>query len=188
MFPPTATFNEFLDKYFFNMCLFQPTNAHKINQIIYSLKCVTASNFHLIPAKFLKNSPHSLSSCLCDILNKYMAKSNIRYVLKIAQYAPVPTITSPKSRDCYRPISVLPTLSKIFEKIFYSRLYSLVTSYFILYPQQFGFRTNHATELGIAALYNDTICNKDKKLITRTFNENNGQWKRCKRHFLQTFR
>ena len=47
-------------------------------------------------------------------------------------------------------------------------MYSFVTSNCILSPQQYGFRTNHSCELAIAAIYDDMICNKDKKLITCT--------------------
>ena len=63
---------------------------------------------------------------------------------------------------------MLPTLSKDFEKVIYSRLYPFVTSNCILSPQQHGFRANHSTELAIAAIYDDIICNKDNKLITCT--------------------
>jgi len=97
-----------------------------------------------------------------------MAKGDFPNLLKIAQITPIPKITSPKSPNDYRPISILPTLSKVFEKVIYSRLYSVVTSNCILSPQQFGFRTNHSTELAIAAIYDDMICNKDNKLITCT--------------------
>jgi len=47
-------------------------------------------------------------------------------------------------------------------------LYSFVTSNCILSSQQYGFRANHSTELAIAAIYDDMICNKDNKLITCT--------------------
>jgi len=47
-------------------------------------------------------------------------------------------------------------------------LYFFVTSNCILSPQQYGFRTNHSAELAIAAIYDDTVCSKDSKLITCT--------------------
>jgi len=97
-----------------------------------------------------------------------MAKGEFPNLLKIAQITPILKITSPKSPNGYRPISILPTLSKVFEKVIYSRLYSFVTSNCILSPQQNGFRTNHSTELAIAAIYDDMICNKDNKLIAFT--------------------
>jgi len=92
-----------------------------------------------------------------------MAKGELANLLKIAQITPIPKITSPKSPNDYRPISILPTLSKVFLKVIYSRLYSFFTSNCILSPQQYRFRTNHSTELAISAIYDDMICNKDNK-------------------------
>ena len=97
-----------------------------------------------------------------------MAKGEFPNLLKIVQIKPIPKITSSKSPNDYKPISTLPTLSKVFEKVIYSRLYSFVTSNCILSPKQYGFRTNHSTELAIAAICDDMICNKDNKLITCT--------------------
>jgi len=93
---------------------------------------------------------------------------NFPNLLKIAQITPIPKICSPKSPNDYRPISIFPTNSKVFEKAIYSRLYTFVTSNCIPSPQQYGFRINHSTELAIAAICNDMICNKDNKLITCT--------------------
>jgi len=165
---PPATFNDFLIESFPNLCTFPPTSADEIRQIIASLKCKTTSNFYDIPAKFLKISANSLSSWLSEFFNKCMAKGEFPNLLKIVQITPIPKITSPKSPNDYRPISILPTLSKVFEKVIYSRLYSFVTSNCILSPQQYGFRTNHSTELAIAANYDDMICDKDNQLITCT--------------------
>jgi len=142
--------------------------SDEIRQIIASPKCKTTSNSYAIPAKFLKISASSLSSWLSEIFNKCMAKGEFPNLLKIAQITSIPKITSPKSPNDYRPISILPTLSKVFEKVIYSRLYSFVVSNCILSPQQYGFRTNHSTELAIAAIYGDMICNKDNKLIICT--------------------
>jgi hypothetical protein len=49
----------------------------------------------------------------------------------------------------YRPISLLPTLSKIFEKVIYKWLLSHLNKYNILVKQQFGFRENFSTTLAI---------------------------------------
>ena len=123
--PPPATFIE----PFPNSCTFAPTSADEIRQIIASLKCKTTSNSYDIPAKFLKISASSLSSWLSELFNKCMAKGEFPILLKIAQITPIPKITSPKSPNDDRPISILPTLSKIFEKVIYSRLYSFVTTH-----------------------------------------------------------
>jgi len=58
---------------------------------------------------------------------------------------------------------MLPSLSKVFEKLIYSKFYFFVTRDCELNSQQYGFRTNRSTELAIAAIYGDMICIKDKK-------------------------
>jgi len=97
-----------------------------------------------------------------------MEKGEFPNLLKIAQITPIPKITSPKSSNDYKPISIPPTLSKVFEKVIYNRLSSFVTSNCILSPQQYGFRTSHSTALAIAAIYDDIICIKGNNLITCT--------------------
>jgi len=103
-----------------------------MRQIIASLKCKTTPNSYDIPTKFLKISASRLSSWLSEFLNKCMAKDEFPNLLKIAQIAPIPKINSPNSPYNYRPISILSTLSKVFEKVIHSRLYSFVTNNCIL--------------------------------------------------------
>ena len=45
----------------------------------------------------------------------------------------------------YRPISVLPISSKIFEKVVYKQLYTYFEQYSILYEHQYGFRKHMST-------------------------------------------
>ena len=166
--PPPATFNDFLTESFPNLCTFPPTSADEIRQIIASLKCKRTSNSYDIPAKFSKISASSLSSWSSEFFNKCIVKGKFPNLLKIAQITPIPKITSPKSPNDWRPIFILAILSKVFEKVICSRLYSFVTSNCIPSSQQYDFRTNHSTELAIAAIYDDMIYNKDNKLITCT--------------------
>ena len=46
----------------------------------------------------------------------------------------------------YRPISLLPILGKIFEKIIFSRLSSFIQKYKIIYDKQYGFQSKKSTE------------------------------------------
>ena len=52
----------------------------------------------------------------------------------------------------YRPVSVLPVFSKIFEKIVYNQLLSFINKHKLSYSYQFGFRINHTPELHVALL------------------------------------
>ena len=52
----------------------------------------------------------------------------------------------------YRPISLLPTLSKVFERVIYNQLYTYFDHNKLLSEQQYGFRTKHSTELAAVKL------------------------------------
>ena len=46
----------------------------------------------------------------------------------------------------YRPISIVPTISKIFERVIYNQLYEYFNTKNLLVKEQYGFCTNHSTE------------------------------------------
>ena len=52
----------------------------------------------------------------------------------------------------YRPISVLPYFSKIYERVIYNHLMQYINSNDILYDKQFGFRKGHSTSHAIITL------------------------------------
>ena len=65
----------------------------------------------------------------------------------------------------YRPISLLPVFSKIFEKILYKRLYNHLTLNNILVKEQFGFRCNSSTEIAIYTLIKNILSSLNNKII-----------------------
>ena len=65
--------------------------------------------------------------------------------LKIAKVIPHFKTGNRNPVSNYRPISILPTLSKIFEKLIHKRIYEFLESHNIIYDCQFGFRQKHST-------------------------------------------
>ena len=66
---------------------------------------------------------------------------------KIAKVIPIFKKGDPSLLTNYRPISLLPTLSKIFERAIFTQLYSFFITNNILCEQQYGFKARHSTEL-----------------------------------------
>ena len=64
--------------------------------------------------------------------------------LKIAKVIPIFKQGSRSLCDNYRPISVLPVLSRVFEKCIYNQLISYFSSENIIPPTRFGFKTVHS--------------------------------------------
>ena len=69
----------------------------------------------------------------------------------------------------YPPISILPLISKIFEKLIHTRLYKFLTKYNILYQYQFGFREHHSTDLALNTLNNFISSAFESKTFQKVF-------------------
>ena len=90
----------------------------------------------------------------------YMVSESLRVgicplELKIAKVVPVFKSGDPRLFTNYRPISVLPFLSKVFEKIVYNYLFDFICDNNILYDYQFGFRPKHSTQQAIITLFDN---------------------------------
>ena len=59
---------------------------------------------------------------------------------------------NPELPSNYRPISLLPIFSKVFEKLMYRRLYKFLELNNTLYSLQFGFQENHSIDHALVSL------------------------------------
>jgi hypothetical protein len=72
----------------------------------------------------------------------------------------------PELPSPYRPISLLGTIGKLFEKILLSRILSEISGCRLLRDDQFGFRPKHSTSLQLALLVQRVTRNFGKKRLT----------------------
>ena len=68
-------------------------------------------------------------------------------------------------QETNRPISVLPAISKIMERIMYDQLYNYLTKFELLSDSQFGFRKSHSTATALLDCTNDWYMNLDRKMF-----------------------
>ena len=63
----------------------------------------------------------------------------------------------------YRPISLLPSISKVFEKTIYSQLFQYLSVNSLLHANQYGFRAKYSTELALNELVDRIYSQLDEK-------------------------
>ena len=88
----------------------------------------------------------------CNICLACLLKSKFPDDLKIAKVTPVFKAGKNTELINYRPISVLPCLFKILERVMYNRLYKYLLDSSIPYNKQFDFQEGHSTDHAILQL------------------------------------
>ena len=160
---PSNSFQDYLKNTNMNSIYLTESTPKEIFDIINSLSNSKSSDVFGITTKFVKVAAESISSPLSFLFNKSIQQSTFPQSLKIAKVIPLFKNESPLMVSNYRPISLLPIFSKIFEKLMYSRLMAFFERYKIISPHQYGFQTNKSTELAV-----NEICTYVKNTIEKT--------------------
>ncbi|KAJ2937550.1 hypothetical protein O0L34_g18634 [Tuta absoluta] len=148
-----------------------PFSLNDVRKIIKNIKSKNTRDIYDIPTSILKNLPDCFLSYLCDLFNDCIGDGIYPEGLKKIKVTPIY-----KGKGCkkefksYRPISLVPTISKIFEAGICSRLSGYLGRNELLCDQQYAYqkgrstvaRTLHRTvlshlenKLNVAAIYFD---------------------------------
>ena len=100
----------------------------------------------------LKAFNNFFSVILSRILNLSFETGIFPDICKIAKVIPIYKKDDPLFCQNYRPISLLPIFSKIFEKIIYKRMYSFLDNNKLIYSHQFGFRANYSMDHALISI------------------------------------
>jgi len=92
--------------------------------------------------------------CLAKIINLSFTTGFVPNMLKIAKVCAIYKNGHKTDINNYKPISVLHSFSKIYEKLVYNRLSQYVEKFCILNDCQFGFRSNRSTSMSVLEMTN----------------------------------
>jgi hypothetical protein len=92
----------------------------------------------------LKREPHA--RLIVDLINQSLTESKFPNCLKTAKIIPIFKKGDKTNLNNYRPIALLPVLSKVFEKVVNIQLNKVIDMGFID-DNQFGFRNSHSTKI-----------------------------------------
>ena len=126
------------------------------------MKSKNSCGYDEIPVKILKLSAPFITSPLTYIYNKSLSTVTFPERLKYALIRPVYKKGDKHLVTNYRPISLLTSFSKIFEKLIFTRLYKHLYTNGILAKEQYGFRSNSSTQNAAYDIINE---------ITKAMNE-----------------
>ena len=147
-------------------CFLFPTTRKEIEKYIMSLKAKNSSGNDDISNTILKSIYPSIMQALIIIFNKSLSLGEFPDNMKIAIVKPLHKGKSKVEMNNYRPVSLLPVISKILEKIVNNRLIKFLTKNKVLYEGQYGFRRLRSTSDTILDLTGNILDGFDKGMIT----------------------
>jgi Reverse transcriptase (RNA-dependent DNA polymerase) len=151
-------FSDYLDSPNPHSFSLYPTDWREIVLIGGELNNKASFGCDLIPLSIVKSSISCIAEPMSRLINCSFDSGIFPEALKIGKVCPVFKNGDKSLYSNYRPISVLPSFSKIFEKAIHNRLTSFLKVGNILIDNQYGFRKNHSTNMAIIDLY-DKISN-----------------------------
>ena len=94
-----------------------------------------------IPNKAPKDGAELIASSLSDLFNFSIGTKTYPDYFKVAKVTPIFKSGDKDDVNNYRPISIIPTIARGFEKLIYNQLYQYFVNNKLLSIQQFGFRS-----------------------------------------------
>ena len=137
-----------------------------ILKLLKQLNPAKSAGIDNLTGKFLKEGAPVLASPITDLVNLSISLSLFPDDCKIAKLKLLykkEAKTKPKN---YRPISLLPLLSKIIERIIHNQTQEFLDKNNILYKYQSGFRKHHSTDTCLSYLTDKVKIGFEEGLLT----------------------
>lgn len=114
-----------------------------------------------IHPRFLKQIVPVMLPYITFIFNTIITKSTFPGNWKYAKIIPIP-----KANNEYRPIAILPYLSKVFEKLLHQQMHSYIQDNGLLTDRQSGFRSKHSCTTALIDVSEEIRASIDDGYIT----------------------
>lgn len=127
----------------------EPISPSEMFNVMTDLKSRNSSGYDSIPSRIIKLCRVQLCDPLLFIVNNSFLHGIFPDCLKESVVTPVYKKGDPKSVENYRPISLLPSFSKIFEMIMCKRLISFFNYCHLFSPTQHGYLKGRSIETAV---------------------------------------
>ena len=132
---------------------FRPVSPDEVLKIIKGLKNSKSTGVDYIDTTMIKLVASDILPALTHIVNLSMSESIFPNIWKHAKVIPLLKKDDPLLPKNYRPVSLLPILSKILEKAVFTQLVEYLDRHHLLSPNHHGSRHSHNTATALIQMY-----------------------------------
>ncbi|XP_039879700.1 uncharacterized protein LOC120728698 [Simochromis diagramma] len=143
-------------------CQFEPVSLSTLKHLIEKLNNTNLVH-DVLPSRIVKDCFNAIGPCLLSILNSSLLSGYVPSALKHAIIQPVLKKSNLDQNDYanYRPISKLPFVAKILEKVVLLQLQTYLDENNINDKYQSAFKQHHSTESALLRVFNDLLLMAD---------------------------
>ena len=141
------------------------THCGVVYRLVSALRVDKATGLDGISAMLLKETCPEIVPFLTHIMNLSIRFGYFTDEWKISKVLPSYKEDIKSDPNNYRPVSILPVVSKIIEKVIFKQLYEYLTQNNLLAGSQHGFRLMHSTLTALHEATNNWYLNIDDGLI-----------------------
>lgn len=141
---------------------FSEENESTIGKLIDRIKTDVATGDDNIGARLIKDAKTTISPILTKIINKGYLLNTFPDCMKRAVIKPIHKKESTDDISNYRPISILPILSKVFERAAVDQLVEYLETNKLLCKNQHAYRKKHSTVTCLVEVLNYVYALVDK--------------------------
>ena len=149
-----------------NELMFHPVTFHEVLEELNSLRLDCSSGYDNIPVRLIKPIAQFIASPLTYIINMGIEEKIFHDDWKIGKITPIPKSENAERPDHYRPVTVLPILSKIYERLLAKQICKYIEENHVYKSTMSGFRKNHSTETLLMKIKDDMTKALEKGEVT----------------------
>ena len=146
---------------------FQTIQSRYISDLLKNCDINRATGIDELSGRFLKDGADILTMPITQICNLSIKFSHFPKDCKVANIKPIYKKGTKTDPNNFRPISLLPIVSKIIEKVIHDKTMNYLTNNNVRYRYESGFRKNHSTDTSLAYLTDKILTGFDSGLLTR---------------------
>lgn len=164
------TFNDKSNLILNNSIFLNPIDDCDINKLIMSLSNSNSEGYDGVCTKVIKACSKEICHVLAFLINLSLVSGTFPDRLKFSLIKPLYKRDEKSILNNYRPIALIPILSKVYEKVIQTQIISFFDKYHVLKQNQYGFQKGKSTAHAIFDMVHETLtCLNENSYTTALF-------------------
>ena len=143
-----------------------PVSLKQLQGILFSMPNKNSGVDGDIPVNILKICFQAIGKVLLQIINTSFVTETVPSAWKRAVIIPIYKKGNPSEASNFRPITIVPTICKIVEKLVHHQITSYLTHYSMFSSEQHGFMEKHSTCTALLSITDEILLGMDQSKVT----------------------